>query len=248
MRDIGLALMTGVDIPIPELQLAIHQPTLKEISQMGEKNFFIGIQFLCLNKRNYVKDESLLDKITNFQIFMRLLDEKSLDLEEDLRSIIMNMFSLLLPDFKVLLTPQSILLQSENQENLIIDESNFDILQTYLKEVLCTNMLIGSGQGEYNPKGAKAKAIADKIMEGRRKVAELNKGQKFESPFVKYISVLTLGIPSMSLQDCINLTMFQIYDLMERYGLYVAWDLDIKSRLAGGKPDSKPDDWTKNIH
>jgi hypothetical protein len=29
---------------------------------------------------------------------------------------------------------------------------------------------------DYNPKGKKAKEIMNKIMEGRRKVAELNKG------------------------------------------------------------------------
>ena len=51
----------------------------------------------------------------------------------------------------------------------------------------------------------------------------------------------------MSLDDCINLTMYQLYDLVERYMLYVNWDLDIKSRLAGAKGDSKPDNWMKNI-
>jgi hypothetical protein len=39
-----------------------------------------------------------------------------------------------------------------------------------------------------------------------------------------------------------------MYDLVERYTLYLNWDLDIRARLAGGKPDSKPDDWMKNIH
>jgi len=30
--------------------------------------------------------------------------------------------------------------------------------------------------------------------------------------------------------------------------LWLNWDLDIKSRLAGGKPDEHPDNWMKNIH
>ena len=34
--DYRLALMTGVDIPVPELQIAIHQPTIEEISLIGE--------------------------------------------------------------------------------------------------------------------------------------------------------------------------------------------------------------------
>jgi hypothetical protein len=41
----------------------------------------------------------------------------------------------------------------------------------------------------------------------------------------------------MGLDKLINLTMFQILDLMERYMLYVNWDIDLKTRLAGGKPD-----------
>jgi hypothetical protein len=42
----------------------------------------------------------------------------------------------------------------------------------------------------------------------------------------------------MSLEDCMNLTMYQLYDLVERYMLYVNWDMDIRCRLAGGKPEN----------
>ena len=37
MFDYRLALATGVDIPIPELQTVIHQPTIKEISRDFER-------------------------------------------------------------------------------------------------------------------------------------------------------------------------------------------------------------------
>ena len=52
----------------------------------------------------------------------------------------------------------------------------------------------------------------------------------------------------MSLQDAMDLTMFQLYDLVERYMLYINWDMDIRCRLAGGKPENTPDNWMKNIH
>jgi hypothetical protein len=48
MFDYRLALATGVDIPIPELQVVLHQPTIKEISMVGEMDFFTGIQLLCI--------------------------------------------------------------------------------------------------------------------------------------------------------------------------------------------------------
>ena len=44
------------------------------------------------------------------------------------------------------------------------------------------------------------------------------------------------------------LPMFQLYDLVERYMLYINWDMEVRGRLAGGKPDSQPDNWMKNIH
>jgi hypothetical protein len=73
-------------------------------------------------------------------------------------------------------------------------------------------------------------------MRGRQRVAA-QKGENNTSIFSQYLSTLTVGLHSMSLEDCMNLTMYQLYDLVERYMLYVNWDLDIRSRLAGATPD-----------
>ena len=83
-------------------------------------------------------------------------------------------------------------------------------------------------------------------MRARERVAAQNGGAG--SIFSQYLSVLTVGLNSMSLKDCQNLTMYQLFDLVERYMLYTNWDLDVKSRLAGDKPDKQPDNWMKNIH
>ena len=74
--DRRLALMCGTDVPVPECQLTIHQPRIKEIALIGESEFFSGIQCLCLNKTMFVKDESLLANTNNFQIFMTIMSEK----------------------------------------------------------------------------------------------------------------------------------------------------------------------------
>ena len=52
----------------------------------------------------------------------------------------------------------------------------------------------------------------------------------------------------MSPDTISSLTMFQLYDLVERYSLYQAWDIDMKARLAGAEGDSKVENWMKNIH
>ena len=84
-------------------------------------------------------------------------------------------------------------------------------------------------------------------MRGRQRVAA-QKGENNDSAFGRYMSILTIGTNTMSFTDLSNLTIYQLYDIMERYTLYLNWDLDIRTRLAGGKPDSKPEDWMKAIH
>ena len=240
--DIRLALMCGTDIPVPELQTTIHQPTIKEISYIGEQEFFIGLQTVMINKSMFSQGNSVLENTTNFQIFMTIMKEQE---TKDKKEAVISFFQLLFPKTTVIITPMSIILNKEGQQNLI-DENNFGVLQEILKEIFCMNSSTMS-QTTFNPADAKAKEIAEKLMRGRQRVAE-QKGETNSSALGRYISILAIGLNSMSLSDAINLTMYQMYDLVERYTLYLNWDLDIRSRLAGGKPDSKPDDWMKNIH
>lgn len=252
LTDCRLALMTGVDIPIPELQLILHQPTIKEISMLGEKDFFIALQFLCLHKNNYIQDEILLQQITNFDIFMEILMDKQVTKELhstlDLKSSLISLLTLLFGDYQVLFTPQSLILTlRENKEiSIMIDRTNFNILQDVLRQVFCLNTNILGEQGTFNPKGDKAREIANKIMRGRQRVAA-QKGDNNESVFVRYLSILTVCIP-LSLESLINCTVYQIYDLIERFGLKLDWDIDLKIRLAGGTPNSQPESFMKNIH
>ena len=101
-------------------------------------------------------------------------------------------------------------------------------------------------QRTFNPVNDRAKAIADKIMAGRKKVAE-QKGNTNVSVFTQYISMLTIGL-HISMLELKQLTMFQLYDLVERFMLWINWDIDLRSRLAGAKPDEHPENWMKNIH
>lgn len=240
--DLRLALMCGTDIPVPECQLTIHQPKIKEIALIGEKDFLTGVQCLCMNKSMFAQDENVLANTTNFQIFMAVMSEKE---AVDKKIAVQQACNLFFPTKKVVFTPRSILL-NENNTSLIIDESNFEFLQKALSEICCLNSNSTSTQN-FNPADKKAKDIADKLMRGRQRIAAQN-GEQDVSIFSQYLSVLTVGIASMSLNDMTNLTVYQLYDLIERYSLYTNWDIDIRSRLAGAQMDSKPDNWMKNIH
>ena len=240
--DIKLALACGIDIPMPEIQTVIHQPSIKEIAFIGEPTFFIGVQTLTINKSLLAQGNSVLDSTTNFQIFMTIMKEQE---TKDKKEAVMALFQLIFPKVQVIITPNSILLNRDGQST-IIDENNFEIFQDDLKQIFCVN----SGpmdQTSFNPADEQARKIAEKLMRGRQRVAA-QKGENNDSAFGRYMSILTIGTNTMSFTDLSNLTIYQLYDIMERYTLYLNWDLDIRTRLAGGKPDSKPEDWMKAIH
>ena len=246
MIDNRLSLMCGVDIPIPQCQIAVHQPRIKEIAMMGEKEYLIGAQVLCIDKNMYSQDENLLSDTNNFQIFMTIMFEKEV---ADKRAMVIQLLEILFPEFKVALTPRSMIFKNTkiaDAPSILIDESNFEFLQNVLKDIFCFSSSDPS-QSSYNPQSDKAKEIAAKLMRGRQRIAA-EKGEDKASTLTQYTSVLTIGLNSMSLNDVMNLTMFQLHDLVQRYMLWVNWDLDIRTRLAGGSPDSSPDNWMKNIH
>ena len=240
--DYRLALMCGIDLPVPQCQIVVHQPRIKEIGMIGEQDFFIGAQCLTINSSMFVQDKGLLPDINNFQIFMTIMNEKE---SRDKKDSTMQVLQILFPKHRPMITPRSLILMGENQQ-ILIDETNFEHLQNVLRMILCTQT--GSmDQQAFNPADDKAREIAEKLMRGRARIAAEN-GSSNTSIFSQYLSVLTVGLNSMSIQDMADLTIYQLYDLIERYNLYLAWDIDVRSRLAGGKPDKHPDNWMKNIH
>lgn len=238
--DIRLALSTGIDIPVPECQIILHQPKIREISYMGEDEFFVGVQTLCISKNMVIEDKTVLDQVSNFQVFMTVMNDKTTaDKKESVESIFQ-----LMGLGKIMVTPRSLVLTDKNGTHMV-DEANFDALQNIVKSIVCAN----NGpmdQQAFNPADDRAREIANKLMRGRQRVAA-QKGNLTGSAFSRYLSILSIALKRLP-TELEELTMFQLYDLMERYVLYVNWDLDIRTRLAGGKPDSHPDDWMKNIH
>ena len=96
--DIRLALLTGADIPIPECQLIMHQPTMDELAFMGEREFFTALQTVTLHKSMFVdKDKDVLDSITNFQIFMTIVNGKE---TVEKKNLVQGLFLLTFPKFE----------------------------------------------------------------------------------------------------------------------------------------------------
>lgn len=240
--DNRLALMTGIDFPLNDCALIIHQPSIKEISYFGETDFFMGIQLLSVNKSMCESNGVDLSKVTNFDIFIQLINQPEL---KEQKSKVHQVLTILFPSYQIIMTPRSIVFNQEGN-SFMLDERNFESFQQQLGQILCLQQ---SGQQTFNPGNDKAKEIAQKLQKAREKVAaQKAKEGDSGSMFSQYLSVLVIGINSMSLKDIIELTIYQLYDLIERYSLYINWDLDIRSRLAGAKGERPVENWMKSIH
>lgn len=247
MNDLNLALMSGIDIPIPELQLIIHPPTIKDIAFMGEEQFFTSVQYICLEKEQLIQDKTLLSTMTNFQVLMKVLAQSQ---DKSKKDIIQTFLLLLFPNYKIVMLPSSIIFSQQDQQPIIIDDNNFDIFQSYIKKVLCVNNIFQGDNIIYKPSNDLAKKIADKIMEGKRKVAQqraMENGGKKSSILTRYISILTVS-KVIDLHNATSLTLFQLFDIMERYTAFTEWDIDLRVRLAGGKPEKRVDSWMRDMH
>ena len=121
--DYRAALICGIDLPIPECQLIAHQPSISEIAFIGEADFFIGVQALCLYKSMFVEDKTLSDDITNFQIFMTIMMDKESKKQKNAVNMVLK---LCFPDYKILITPNSLIFNKEGQSQIMIDEKNFE--------------------------------------------------------------------------------------------------------------------------
>lgn len=238
--------MTGVDIPFPSLELTIHIPTIREIALMGEANFFQAVQYICLDKDQVIQDKNISSNLTNFQVLMRVLNE-SQDTEK--KKSVVKLLKLLFPDRAAAITKNSIILASigTSDQPILIDENNFDELQETLKTILCVNSLFQGSNIVYKPANAAAQKIADKIMEGRRKVAAQREKAGGESALTRYVSILAVGL-HLPVSICSDMNMFQLFDQVERYTAQIEWDTDLRVRLAGGKPDKPVESWMRDLH
>ncbi len=247
MTDYRLALMAGADIPIPELQLVAHVPVIKDIAYMGEKEFFMAMQYLCIEKEALIQDKSLLSSMTNFQVLMKVLGQTQ---DKEKKIAISTLLTILFPGYNNIITPRSIVLSAADgsQRTTMIDDDNFELFKSVLKQILCVNSLFQRDNIVYNPINRRAKEIADKLMRGRHRAAQINsQKQSGESILVRYMSILSVARVA-SLNECKEYNMFQLFDLMERYTAFVEWDTDLKVRLQGGKPDKQVESWMRDLH
>ncbi len=250
-----LLLLSGNDIPFVEAQISIHQPTLKEISFIGEDIFFIGCEFLNFSKQKIKQqDKTYLKDFTDFEVFMKIMTNDDIADEEEkkVKIYVHLVLSLLFPGYNINFLPISILISKQNQqtkelERHIIDKDNFNIFKNIISSIFCLKMLFGT-EKEYNPAGPQAKALVQKFKKRRQKLAEL-KGQKNNNISIlsRYISILAVG-NHKDINSLLQYTVYQLFDEFRRYTMKVDFDMCIQAKMAGAQNIEDVENWMNEIH
>lgn len=245
----SLTLISGIDVPIPEIGVNIHQPTIREIAYIGEKSFYEAAQTMIIQKEDFIngleniaqEDKIALSQMSNFEIFLKLVEANPLSSTK-----VQMLLSLLFPDFNSSIEERFIyLVNPKEQKSILINDSTFEILQEVITTILCLQS--GNTKEEFNPQGDRAREIAEKIKRGRERAARLKGEKKQPSNFLsKYISGLGIGTNTLNIHNVLDLTLYQLLNQLERYGLYTQYNISIQAKMAGAK-DVEDVDWLKDI-
>lgn len=240
-----LLLMSGEDIPFLGAKVSIHQPRLKEISLIGESNFFMGSHFLLFNK-NYLSDQDKkgLENKSDFDIFMAIINSAEQSKHKDGALMLL---TLLYPEYNILPNQNEILLQQEDKDfSSSINGQNFEEFQNIIRAMFAFG--IEDSESKYDPADALAAKIADKINKRKKKVAE-SKGVDIEDikVFSNYVSILAVGLKK-NINDLMNYTIYQLKTEFKRYQLKINSDVYLKAKLAGAQDLEEVEDWMGDIH
>jgi len=239
-----LLLLSGNDFPIKDLNILIHQPTIKEIAFIGEESFFQGCEMLKFSKNNLAaEDRNRLEKISDFNILMSIIREKNPIVQQNVVCMKM-VLALLFPTYEIQFNfdNTSIDLIHENM-TFSLNENNYDTFRNTLNEILC----LGGGENDFNPSGSLARKIADKLKDRHAKMAASGKENQKIAILSRYVSILAVG-ENKDMNALLNYSIYQLFDEFKRYNLKVAFDTHFQAQLAGAKDLKDVEDWMKDIH
>lgn len=248
-----LGLLVRNDIPFPEAQLVIHQPTLKEIGYIGEQSFFIGCQLLTITRDKIEQDTG---QQTNFDIFMTIINDKS-PVSQKNKLCAQQVLLLLFPKYKISFLPNTIIFaeppqtQGEKPELYHIDASNFDKLGEYIKKIFVLDDIFHqSGGYNIDAKSAKARSLQKKFQQYHKKLAKIKKQEndgQSQSMFSRYISILAVG-QKKSIDTLREYSVYQLLNEFRRFNAKQEWDLYLRAKMAGAKDLKDVPNWMGDLN
>lgn len=236
--------ITGVDIPVEELCITLRQPKVKDISMLGETNYFIALQLFTMTAEQ-LRIET--PGVNGWTILQEALKQK-IDGITDTKVLVHNFLQLFFNQ-TVNFGPRSLMIMGKGDiQN--VEPEDFDKLQSLIGTLGGKELLVPTEEA-FNPKNKRAAEIAEKMKKARKRLAKVKAAENggidpdaAKKGFLsRYIRTVALGTQN-SLEQVNNMTILQLNELMQMFLAKEEYDLDVRSRLAGAKSDKELIHWS----
>lgn len=231
--------MSNNDIPFPEGRLVIHQPSIKEISLIGEESFHLGSHYLNFSLDILSEqDKSRLGNKNEFDIFMSMIKQRD---NKQFKKYISEVLTIIFPSYLLEWKEDRILLKRNDGWEGFIDTYNFAEFKDILSNMF--RMKEMKNENDYNPADAHAAKIAEKLRKAKERKAKAE-GKSLDNINIlqKYVSILTVG-EQKDMNSLMELTIPQLYDEFKRFQLKMANDIHFQAQLAGAQNLQEVDNW-----
>ena len=249
-----LLLDTKQDILFEELGVVIHQPSISEISLIDENSFVIGVQSLTKDYKKNLAIQGNFDSsnTSNFDILMSIINEKT-DNAQIIKRNIFNVLFIMLPKYKIMFTPSSILLQDldDKTKTHILDGQHFDKFADIVYDMFCLVTTENQGGIDYNPSGDRARALVEKFMKKREYLADQNrqrgKDTELQSLYGRYMNILAVG-EGKDKNILKQYSVFQLIEEFKRFQMKEEFDYTFQAKMAGATKIKDAKNWMDDIN
>lgn len=261
MEFLSLSLLAGSPYVIPEMQIELIQPKIKDIALLGEFSFYQAVSVFGITKEAYQKqvektiEEQELDEETRAKLLGQLALTSNLTIvlevlngNNDLKNAFTGLLFLLLPKLQKCSIDERIMLLSfldgDKRTDKIISDTEFSLLSHAIGRMFDMGE---KDKSAFNPSNDKAAQIAAKIESRRSKVAkETGKDGQKTSALATAVSIISTadGIP---LQEVLNYTIPQLHFQLERSKKYSEFQTQITLGAFGGLQDVEIAEWMHSI-
>lgn len=230
--------MAGIPVDIEDKNTkkgklcSIYPVRLKEIAQIGVKNFYSYLNIFTLKKEDiddYLAKEGIEEELTPFQFLLVMIQA-----DPQYFVTAQEAFKLFLhePSITILKNNEAIVLGDINEER-VIDNEKFEVI----KQIVEASHTLDTESADMrldNPSDAKAAQIIKKLKEGRKAREKAKKSSNLE--FSDLVASLAAGGNGLNIINIWDLTYYAFNDQFKRMQMREEYENTYRSLLAGADP------------
>lgn len=224
---------TPIDVGIGK----IHPLTIKDIAEIGEEQYNKYLQCLLVDKSNVDLSKNI-DDVKNFDILIALCIQDNNFLKQTMKAL--DMFF----KEKVNIHQNGYFYLKDIKNNRFITRDNYDEIVKVIKSINCIAI---KEEKEYNPANEKAKKLIEQFKKNKEQTP---KKKNKDNELYNIVSAVSWK-SELGIQNIFNLTIYQLYDAVNRLNLIDNYNYTMISVYTGSmevkKNELKKLTWLKSI-